>query len=95
MSPEHMKYALPTIAYYFVTGPWRSLWVKLGYDPRTDTAAKIYQLVDFRVRQSEYLLAVMGIAETLEKITLYVVYISVHCIYQEYQSSAEIQVRFV
>jgi len=53
MAPEKLKFTLPVVAYYFVTGPWRALWVRLGYDPRTDPDAKKYQLVDFRVRQSE------------------------------------------
>ncbi|CAI9738629.1 Hypothetical predicted protein [Octopus vulgaris] len=48
---DTLKYVLPLVAYYFITGPWRSLWVKFGYDPRKDPAAKKYQIVDFRVRQ--------------------------------------------
>uniref|UniRef100_H2ZF74 Transcription factor IIIC subunit 5 HTH domain-containing protein n=1 Tax=Ciona savignyi TaxID=51511 RepID=H2ZF74_CIOSA len=46
-----LKILLPTVAYYFVTGPWRSLWVKLGYDPRCNPESKIYQLLDFRLRR--------------------------------------------
>lgn len=56
LSPEQFKVCLPPIAYYFITGPWRSLWVKLGYDPRKDPSAKQYQLLDFRVRQSKSIL---------------------------------------
>lgn len=48
---DNLRYILPLIAYYFITGPWRSLWVRFGYDPRKDPAAKKYQIVDFRVRQ--------------------------------------------
>ena len=35
-----------------VTGPWRSLWVRLGYDPRKIPEAKKYQVLDFRIRCS-------------------------------------------
>ncbi|GAB1606986.1 general transcription factor 3C polypeptide 5-like [Argonauta hians] len=48
---DTLKYVLPLVAYYFITGPWRSLWVQFGYDPRKDPASKKYQIVDFRVRQ--------------------------------------------
>lgn len=48
---DNLKYILPLVAYYFITGPWRSLWVRFGYDPRKDPSAKKYQIVDFRVRQ--------------------------------------------
>lgn len=43
---------MPTISYYFNTGPWRNLWVKFGYDPRTDSASWCYQTFDFRIRQA-------------------------------------------
>ncbi|MEQ2261409.1 hypothetical protein XENORESO_009919 [Xenotaenia resolanae] len=35
-----------------VTGPWRSLWVRLSYDPRKNAESKKYQLLDFRIRVS-------------------------------------------
>lgn len=50
-----LKTILPIYAYYFLTGPWRALWVRIGYDPRKDPAAKRYQMLDFRVRQSKYI----------------------------------------
>lgn len=50
--PEKLKLLLPLVAYYMVTGPWRSLWVRLGYDPRKTTDSKQYQLLDFRIRCS-------------------------------------------
>ncbi|XP_058472508.1 general transcription factor 3C polypeptide 5 [Solea solea] len=50
--PEKLKLLLPVFAYYMVTGPWRSLWVKLGYDPRKDRGSKKYQMLDFRIRFS-------------------------------------------
>ncbi|XP_038590467.1 LOW QUALITY PROTEIN: general transcription factor 3C polypeptide 5-like [Micropterus salmoides] len=50
--PGKLKLLLPVFAYYMVTGPWRSLWVRLGYDPRKSTDSKKYQLLDFRIRCS-------------------------------------------
>ncbi|XP_030623831.1 general transcription factor 3C polypeptide 5 [Chanos chanos] len=48
--PEKLKLLLPYVAYYMLTGPWRSLWVRFGYDPRKTPEAKIYQVLDFRIR---------------------------------------------
>lgn len=45
---------LPAVAYYFVTGPWRSTWVRFGYDPRRHPEAKIYQTLDVRLRRRKY-----------------------------------------
>ncbi|AWP14972.1 putative general transcription factor 3C polypeptide 5 [Scophthalmus maximus] len=49
---DKLKGLLPVFAYYMVTGPWRSLWVRLGYDPRKNKEAKKYQMLDFRMRCS-------------------------------------------
>ncbi|KAG8447581.1 hypothetical protein GDO86_014910 [Hymenochirus boettgeri] len=48
--PDKLKLLLPIVAYYMLTGPWRSLWVRLGYDPRKNPEAKNYQVLDFRIR---------------------------------------------
>ncbi|NXG91556.1 TF3C5 factor, partial [Stercorarius parasiticus] len=48
--PDKLKRLLPYLAYYMLTGPWRSLWVRFGYDPRKHPEAKIYQVLDFRIR---------------------------------------------
>ncbi|XP_017704855.1 PREDICTED: general transcription factor 3C polypeptide 5 isoform X3 [Rhinopithecus bieti] len=48
--PDKLKVLLPFIAYYMITGPWRSLWIRFGYDPRKNPDAKIYQVLDFRIR---------------------------------------------
>ena len=57
--------ALPVLAYYFVSGPWRSYWVRFGYDPRTDPQAKTCQMLDVRVPRNKLFLpcssAVFGI----------------------------------
>ena len=49
-SLERLKYILPTVAYYFTSGPWRNQWVKFNYDPRKDSTAAMYQTLDYRVR---------------------------------------------
>ncbi|XP_077140789.1 general transcription factor 3C polypeptide 5 [Ranitomeya variabilis] len=48
--PDKLKLLLPYFAYYMLTGPWRSLWVRFGYDPRKNPEAKMYQVLDFRIR---------------------------------------------
>ncbi|XP_024618298.1 general transcription factor 3C polypeptide 5 isoform X1 [Neophocaena asiaeorientalis asiaeorientalis] len=48
--PDKLKVLLPFMAYYMITGPWRSLWIRFGYDPRKHPDAKIYQVLDFRIR---------------------------------------------
>lgn len=45
-----MLYLLPCVAYYFMSGPWRLLWVRFGYNPRENLDARFYQLVDYRVQ---------------------------------------------
>ncbi|XP_061427648.1 general transcription factor 3C polypeptide 5 [Lethenteron reissneri] len=50
LHPEKLKVLLPTVAYYTLTGPWRSLWVLFGFDPRKDASSKVYQMLDFRLR---------------------------------------------
>ncbi len=40
---------LPLFAYNFSSGPFKRLWIKLGYDPRSNPADKIYQGLDIRV----------------------------------------------
>ena len=49
-SPSTLKEALPHVAYYFTTGPWRSCWVRFGYDPRENPEAKMFQMIDYRLR---------------------------------------------
>ncbi|KAL0100181.1 hypothetical protein PUN28_019541 [Cardiocondyla obscurior] len=47
---DQLKILLPSVAYYFMTGPWRIMWVKLGYDPRKDINARKYQTLDYRLK---------------------------------------------
>ena len=50
ISKERVKFILPAMAYYFSTGPWRNQWVRLGYDPRKEPEAAMFQTLDYRVR---------------------------------------------
>lgn len=50
-SNDQLKFLLPSVAFYFVTGPWRVMWVRFGYDPRKDPSARIYQTLDYRLRR--------------------------------------------
>ncbi|XP_040573290.1 general transcription factor 3C polypeptide 5 [Lepeophtheirus salmonis] len=47
---EKLKYILPSLGYYFTTGPWRNQWVRFGYDPRKNIESALYQTLDYRVR---------------------------------------------
>ncbi|XP_076653346.1 general transcription factor IIIC subunit l(2)37Cd [Halictus rubicundus] len=49
-SHDRLKILLPSVAYYFMTGPWKIMWVKLGYDPRKDITARKYQTLDYRLK---------------------------------------------
>lgn len=49
-SIDKLKYLLPAVAYYYVTGPWRSMWIRFGYDPRLDYQSRKYQTLDYRLR---------------------------------------------
>ncbi|KAL3242078.1 hypothetical protein MRX96_047816 [Rhipicephalus microplus] len=50
--PVRFKLILPVVAYYVVNGPFRTAWVRLGFDPRKDPSTKIYQILDFRLKTS-------------------------------------------
>ncbi|KAL1379985.1 hypothetical protein pipiens_003675 [Culex pipiens pipiens] len=50
LSEDDIRYVLPSVALYFVNGPWRGTWVRFGYDPRQFFDARYYQLLDFRIR---------------------------------------------
>lgn len=50
LSRQKLKMILPSLAYYYTTGPWRLMWVRFGYDPRKDFASRYYQTLDYRIR---------------------------------------------
>ncbi|KAM8715718.1 hypothetical protein ACLKA7_002722 [Drosophila subpalustris] len=50
VSNDKLKCIIPSLAFYFNNGPWRSLYVRYGYDPRKDFQSRYYQTFDFRLR---------------------------------------------
>lgn len=50
---QKLKTALPVVSYHFHNGPWRKSWIRLGYDPRKHTEARVYQVIDFRVKKHD------------------------------------------
>lgn len=50
ISHDKMKAILPHVAYYFLTGPWRTMYVRYGYDPRKEFSSRFHQTFDYRVR---------------------------------------------
>ena len=50
ISPEKLKFILPTVAYYFTNGPFRNQWVRFGYDPRKNPDSAMHQTLDYRIR---------------------------------------------
>jgi general transcription factor 3C polypeptide 5 (transcription factor C subunit 1) len=44
-----LKRCLPCSAFYFLHGPWNLLWCRYGYDPRTSSDSRRYQVIDFRM----------------------------------------------
>lgn len=50
LSTERLKFLLPSVAYYCMNGPWKIMWVRLGYDPRKDVSARKYQTLDYRLK---------------------------------------------
>ncbi|BDA50476.1 General transcription factor 3C polypeptide 5 at N-terminal half [Coccomyxa sp. Obi] len=48
--PE-FEWMLPRIAYMFRNGPWRGLWVRRGFDPRSDSSSRMYQALEYRVEE--------------------------------------------
>ncbi|KAH9940563.1 RNA polymerase III transcription factor IIIC subunit-domain-containing protein [Amylocystis lapponica] len=42
------KILLPLVSYVFEDGPWRDTQIRLGYDPRQDVEARLYQRLYFR-----------------------------------------------
>ncbi|XP_065829471.1 general transcription factor 3C polypeptide 5-like [Oscarella lobularis] len=50
LSDARTKDVLCRTAYYFSSGPWKRLWVRLGYDPRKNPESRKYQGIDYRVK---------------------------------------------
>ncbi|CAL8464879.1 g4414 [Coccomyxa elongata] len=45
------EWMLPRIAYIFRNGPWRGLWVRRGFDPRSDSSSRMYQALEYRAEE--------------------------------------------
>ncbi|KAH8412803.1 hypothetical protein KR009_005827 [Drosophila setifemur] len=52
LTSDKLKCITPSVAFYFSNGPWRTLYVRYGYDPRRDFNSRFYQTFDFRLRFS-------------------------------------------
>lgn len=48
-----IKFILPLVAFYYSTGPFRTMWVKYGYNPHKDPSSKPLQTLDFRVKNPQ------------------------------------------
>ena len=42
------KKTLPYVAYTFLNGPWRNVWIKYDSDPRLNSSFKDFQIIEFR-----------------------------------------------
>jgi len=49
---SQLKQALPSVAYKFKNGPWRTAWVRFGYMPSQQPTARQYQVIDLRNQDS-------------------------------------------
>ncbi|KAI9093011.1 RNA polymerase III transcription factor IIIC subunit-domain-containing protein [Phlyctochytrium arcticum] len=77
LPPAHrarVKRLLPLYAYVISKGPWRDLWVRYGYDPRSDIEARLLQIMDVRFvkapksfARAKRLIGVTGAAQLLGK----------------------------
>lgn len=50
-----LRFALPFVSYTFVKGPWRHSFVRIGYDPRKDPNASMFQIEAFRSANTKML----------------------------------------
>ncbi|KAJ2455227.1 tau 95 subunit of transcription factor TFIIIC [Coemansia sp. RSA 2336] len=46
------SHVLPIFAYLMDKGPWRSCWIRFGYDPRKNPEARMYQILDMRMKST-------------------------------------------
>ncbi|KAJ2631664.1 tau 95 subunit of transcription factor TFIIIC [Coemansia sp. RSA 1290] len=47
------SHVLPIFAYLMDKGPWRSCWIRFGYDPRKNPEARMYQILDMRMKSTK------------------------------------------
>nr|CAH7759259.1 unnamed protein product [Callosobruchus chinensis] len=49
---DNLKILLPAVAYYCTLGPWRTTWIRYGYNPQKDFNSRKYQTLDFRLKSN-------------------------------------------
>lgn len=49
LGPTEFKALIPAVAYFLMDGPWRSCWIRYGFDPRREPSARIYQVIEMRL----------------------------------------------
>ncbi|KAJ3109327.1 tau 95 subunit of transcription factor TFIIIC [Phlyctochytrium bullatum] len=45
---KKFKQVVPFVAYNVTWGPWKDTWVRYGFDPRREPAARVFQVLDLR-----------------------------------------------
>ncbi|KAJ2550040.1 tau 95 subunit of transcription factor TFIIIC [Coemansia sp. RSA 1933] len=50
---NRLNNAMATVSYLMDSGPWRSCWIRFGYDPRKHEDAYRYQMIDMRGMNSK------------------------------------------
>ncbi|XP_067946099.1 general transcription factor 3C polypeptide 5-like [Watersipora subatra] len=53
LNMNRLRILLPCLAYNAVSGPWRTMWIRYGYDPKHHVEAKHLQLIDYRYRAKD------------------------------------------
>lgn len=49
-----LKKCIGLHAYFLTSGPWRKCWVKLGYDPKSDSENYKYQVIEMRSKKTNF-----------------------------------------
>lgn len=49
ISRAKVQAILPSIAYFYQSGPWRNQWLIFGYDPRKDFSSRMFQVMVIRL----------------------------------------------
>jgi len=43
---------LPKVAFHYTSGPWKGLWIRMGFDPATNPNARYLQIINVRLGSS-------------------------------------------
>lgn len=49
-----LKRCIGLHAYFSTSGPWRKCWIRLGYDPTTDSENYKYQIIEMRTKKANF-----------------------------------------